>query len=328
MKTSKNKQVIAPHSPDLDWRNAKIVSVSRRCDIPAFHGDWFMNRLDAGFVEWVNPFGGQRKTVSLKPEDLIAFVFWSKNYAPFLAHLNEIQRRKYPVILNYTITGLPPVFEPNVPAAEQAISTLKALAQAYSPEHINWRYDPVVVSDITPLDYHRARFAELCKAVEGHVRRCYFSFPVMYGKVTRNLDGLSKERGVTVVDLQLEDRVILSQDLARIATGHGIDMFTCCEEALIAGPIREAHCIDGNLIGRLYYGGDLRTKRKPTRTDCGCTESVDIGAYDTCSHGCVYCYSTRDHQRAAINVIAQDPDSPSLGYGCKVNRLVTQSGGR
>ena len=33
-----------------------ILSVSRRTDIPAFFGEWFLNRLKDGFVCVRNPF--------------------------------------------------------------------------------------------------------------------------------------------------------------------------------------------------------------------------------------------------------------------------------
>jgi hypothetical protein len=64
-----------------------IISASRRTDIPAFYGRWFMGRLQEGFAGVVNPFGGQRFVVSLKPEDVAAFVFWSKDFTPFVDNL-------------------------------------------------------------------------------------------------------------------------------------------------------------------------------------------------------------------------------------------------
>jgi hypothetical protein len=33
-----------------------IISASRRTDIPAFHGDWFMTRIREGFFPRGNPF--------------------------------------------------------------------------------------------------------------------------------------------------------------------------------------------------------------------------------------------------------------------------------
>jgi hypothetical protein len=126
----------------------QIISVSRRTDIPAFYGDWFMNRLNDGFAGVVNPFGGQRYIVSLKPQDVVCFVFWSKNFAPFLEDLKAIDRMGYKFYFNYTVTGLPTVFESNVDK-QTAIETLKQLSQMYSPRHINWRFDPIIISSIS-----------------------------------------------------------------------------------------------------------------------------------------------------------------------------------
>ena len=67
-----------------------IISASRRTDIPAFYMPWFMNRLQAGFVRYPNPFGGQVYTVSLRPDDVHSIVFWSKNCGPLLSHLDEL----------------------------------------------------------------------------------------------------------------------------------------------------------------------------------------------------------------------------------------------
>jgi len=118
----------------------RIISVSRRTDIPAFYGDWFMNRLYEGFAGVVHPFGGQRYIVPLKPEDVVCFVFWSKNFTPFLKHLKTIENMGYKFYFNYTITGLPSVFESNV-EKQAAIESLKHLSKTYSPKHINWRFD-------------------------------------------------------------------------------------------------------------------------------------------------------------------------------------------
>ena len=46
-----------------------IVSASRRTDIPAFHAEWFMERVRAGFADVPNPFNArQRLHVDLRPE--------------------------------------------------------------------------------------------------------------------------------------------------------------------------------------------------------------------------------------------------------------------
>src|SRR4051812_49095630 len=50
-------------------------------------------------------------SVSLRPEDVKGFVFWTKNVGPFLGHLAEVRRRGFPFVVQHTITGYPRVLE-------------------------------------------------------------------------------------------------------------------------------------------------------------------------------------------------------------------------
>lgn len=292
----------------------RIISISRRTDIPAFYGDWFMHRLEAGFAGWENPFGGQKILTSLKPEDVMAFVFWSKNYRPFLPHLETIRERDFPAIFNYTITGLPHIFECNLVEPEEAIDSLKKISRLYSSEHINWRYDPIVISNVTDEKYHLERFRWLSDQLEGHVNRCYLSFAIMYGKVEKNFRKFYQENQTTVLDTDKQWRLSLAGKLTDIAQSHGIQMYTCCGDYLLADSrIRKAHCVDGEILEQLYPNCH-NWSEKPTRKECGCTESTDIGKYDTCPHGCIYCYANINKERAVKLNKEHDPDSAFLGY--------------
>ena len=82
----------------------------------------------------------------------------------------------------------------------------------------------------------------------------------------------------------------------------------------LPAPIRKAHCLDGEAISRLYSGVACRAAAHPTRPECGCAANVDIGRYDTCPHGCVYCYANVNKTRADTCRRAHDPDSAFLGY--------------
>jgi hypothetical protein len=239
----------------------RIISVSRRTDVPAFYGDWFMARLKEGFAGVVNPFGGQRCIVSLRPQDVVCFVFWSKNFAPFLEDLEAIDRMGYKFYFNYTVTGLPNVFESNV-EKQAAIETLKQLSQMYSPLHINWRFDPVIISSICDSDF----------------------------------------------------KIDLANELAAIAEHHGIQMFSCCGDYLVNERIKKAHCIDGSIVEQLFSPTDFLYSYKPTRKECGCTESADIGTYDTCPHGCIYCYANMNKPKALEAFENYDKSSAFLGY--------------
>jgi hypothetical protein len=95
----------------------------------------------------------------------------------------------------------------------------------------------VVVSSITSVEYHRERFVQLASELEGPTARCYFSFPTFYGKVIRNTAALERETGVTCLDLPMAQKVELAAEMAEVAAGHGITMFTCCNDALVSGRI-------------------------------------------------------------------------------------------
>lgn len=294
----------------------RIISVSRRTDIPAFYGDWFMNRLNQGLAGYVNPFGGSRHFVSLSPSDVTCFVFWSKNFEPFMDKLKEIREKGYNCYFQFTINALPEIFESNVVETATAIETLKEIRRMYSPAHVNWRYDPIVISELTDADFHLENFRSLASKLEGSVERCYFSFPTFYGKVKRNISILKEEKGVEISDPHENFKIDLANQLAGIAYQHGITMNSCCGDYLVGEKVEKAHCIDGDVINRLFFNGNYTYKLKPSRAECGCAASSDIGAYDTCPGGCIYCYANVNKQKAQGAYEKHDPGSPFLGATC------------
>ncbi|HCO94676.1 MAG TPA: hypothetical protein DIU00_12115 [Phycisphaerales bacterium] len=291
----------------------RIISVSRRTDIPAFYGDWFMRRLEDGFAGVVNPFGGRKYIVLLKPTDVVCFVFWSKNFNPFLENLKVIDQMGYKFYFNYTVTALPEVFESNV-ERQAAIEGLKQLSRTYSPRHINWRFDPIIISSLCGRDFYIKAFEELALEFEGLVERCYFSFVTEYGKVKRNFGELEKTAGVKITNCGEDFKIDLANELSETASRHGMRMFSCCGDYLVNNRIQKGHCIDGSVIESLFFPEGLAYKEKPTRKECGCTESSDIGTYDTCPHGCVYCYANVNKHRACKAFESHDKDSAFLGY--------------
>lgn len=291
----------------------RIISVSRRTDIPAFYGDWFMQRIDKGFAGLVSPFSGKRYIVSLRPEDVVCFVFWSKNFSPFIENLKIIDELGYKFYFNYTVTALPSVFENNV-EKQSAIESLKQLSRMYSPRHINWRFDPIILSGTYDHDFYINAFEELASEFAGYVERCYFSFVIEYNKVKRNFEELEKTTGLKITNCSNDFKVELANDLAAIAARYGIQMFSCCGDYLVNDSIKKAHCIDGGIIESLFFPEGLQYKEKPTRKECGCTESTDIGTYDTCPHGCVYCYANANKRRAYRAFNEHNKDSAFLGY--------------
>ena len=305
---------------------SRVVSVSRRTDVPAFFARWFVRRVRAGFCEWVNPFGGRVRQVSLLPEDVIAFVFWTRNPAPLMPFLDELERSGYAFYFHFTLNGYPRALEANNPPVELSIRRFRALADRIGPDRVFWRYDPVVLGQGAGLaldaDYHRRRFEHLAKELEGYTRRCYFSFVNWYQKTRRNLSRAGLEPGgageqVTgdLTRLTAEVRRGLAAELAAIGAAHGITLYACCDDALVGvGGVEKARCVDPEMIGRLRPDRAMSLKPRPTRDQCGCAESVDIGAYDTCLFGCAYCYATRSRAVALARYRAHRPDATRLWH--------------
>jgi len=288
-----------------------IISVSRRTDIPAFYSNWFLNRLKEGYA-------GDRKAkrglVSLKPEDVTCFVFWSKNYQPFLGALKFIDMMGYNAFFHFTITGLPDVFETNVVETKVAIETLKAMSKQYSPAHLIWRYDPIVISEPTGPDFHIENFTNLAESLSGHVERCAISFVRHDAGIKKNLARFSEETGIVIADPDMTEKRQLAKELATIAEKYGIQVQVCKNKPLAGGKVKGIPCIDGSNITRLFKIEGFQPKKGSTRKECGCSASVDIGRDNTCPHGCVYCYANVNKEKAKAAYQNHDENSPVLGW--------------
>jgi len=289
-----------------------VISASRRTDIPAFYSRWLLNRLRAGCCHWVNPFGGQVYRVSLQPEDCLAVVFWTRNFAPLLPHIKALHTAGYRFYVHYTLTGYPKVLESHAPPVSDAIAVMQQLAEEITSDFVLWRYDPIILSNLTPVPYHLEQFHTLCEKLSGATRRCYFSFAQLYGKTERHLTRLRDEEGFTYHEPTLDERHMLVAALRDIAAPHGITLYACCGDALIGEGVEKAHCVDADLIHRLRPDRDFSLRKAPTRKECGCYRTVDIGAYDTCAFGCAYCYATNSRDIGLARLQEHDPDDSLL----------------
>ena len=290
-----------------------IVSASRRTDIAAFHSRWFRQRLKEGYCHVLQPYTGRVTRVSLAAEDVSAFVFWTRNPIPLLPEMEALRASGVGVLAHVTITGYGPPIESHGPALGTALLNFEKLAARMGPDAALWRYDPIVLSDDLPASAHRARFEELASALEGMTRRCTVSFVDFYGKTTRNLAKVEAKVGKPFHRPDLAERRSLAQDLAQIAARHSIQLLSCCEDALIEGDVGKSRCIDPEAIGRVLGRPLTGATLKPTRQDCGCAQSVDIGAYDTCAFGCAYCYATSSRD-VALRRIRAAKESDTILY--------------
>ncbi|NTU96441.1 MAG: DUF1848 domain-containing protein [Chlorobiaceae bacterium] len=287
-----------------------IISASRRSDIPAFYGEWFMNRLRAGEVLVRNPM--QPKQVSrivLSPETVDAFVFWTKNPAAFLPYLQEIDAMGYPYYFLFTVTPYGTDIEPGIPDKRQIVETFRRISGMIGPERTVWRYDPIILTpELTP-QWHMRAFGRLSEELSGSTERCIVSFFDEYRKVKNRM------RHIHCV---LPDKTVMgamAEQFARTAQERNITLCTCSEDIdLSCSGIAHSRCIDSELLQRIS-GVTLRhgvKKDKSQRRNCGCVESRDIGSYDTCTHGCLYCYAVSDHLDAFRSKSDGDSSSPML----------------
>ena len=281
-----------------------IISASYRTDIPAFHSRWFANRLAAGHAMVRNPYGGRDYRVDLTADAADGFVFWTRNARPFLDVLADLSRQDRPFYLQYTVTNYPDRLEWAVPPVDQALSVIRDLVERFGPRAVVWRYDPVVLSTDTPAPWHRSNVEQLAGQLAGLVDECVFSAMHPYRKSLRNMQRHDAPELVAGADELLPD-------LARIVAGHGMLPTLCSQPEFLTPPLQPAACID---TGRLsdMAGHPVIARQKGNRPGCACAESRDIGRYDTCAHGCLYCYAVADPLTAQRNVAAADPATQGL----------------
>jgi DNA repair photolyase len=283
-----------------------ILSVSRRTDIPALYSDWFLERIQAGYVYVPNPMNThQISRVSLSPEVIDCIVFWSKNPAPLLPRLAELDEYHY--YFQFTLNAYGQDLERNLPPIGERIDTFRRLSETVGPDRVIWRYDPIIISEKYPAEYHEEAFQRIAERIGPYTRGCVISFVDTYRKLDRSF----KEHGIAEPEESAIHR--LASGFSRICFRHRIFLETCAEKIDLAQfGIGHSHCIDRELIEKILGKPIESEKDKNQREECGCIESVDVGMYNTCTNGCAYCYANYNRDLAARNHAAHNPDSPML----------------
>lgn len=268
----------------------RIISASRRCDIPATRRDWFLRCLRAGTASFTHPYSHQRCTVSLAPDDVIGFVFWSKDFSHFHDVLSEVRARGFLFYCLYTITGLGEPLEQHPTSLDGRIRDFQTLSEMFGPACLVWRFDPIVLSDDITVETTISRFSHIASRLSTCTRECIVSFVQHYPHMLQRL----AQRHIHIIDPPLDEKRALLHHLADIARTYAISIHVCCQDELVGGPIKKAHCVDiwrfRELAGATLPG----VPRRGTRRQCGCSASTDIGSYHACPHACLYCYAHPD----------------------------------
>jgi len=288
-----------------------IISASRATDIPAFHVQWLRERLEAGFVERINPFNQKPSIVSFS--EARVFVFWTKNPKPMFSLLDELDARGLHTYFQFTLNDYDAEgFEPGVPKLEERVEMFVALSNRLGKDRVIWRFDPLLLTDKISVDDLLKKVGRVGNLLHAYTSRFVFSFAdiVGYKKVQAHLT----RTGIQAREFTIPEMQVFAAGVQQLNQRWGLSVSTCAEAIdLDEYGIEHGRCIDDRLLVKLFpqdtklmdllgyeegLGGEwvpvsrrAKLKDPGQRKACGCIISKDIGKYNTCSHGCVYCYA-------------------------------------
>lgn len=297
-----------------------IVSASRATDIPAFYADWFFDRLEKGYSAWTNPFNGVKSYVSYARTRLI--VFWSKNPRPLLPHLEKLREKGIRYYLHYTLNDYETErLERGVPPLDERIETFLRLSELLGKELVIWRFDPLILTEQTGVEELLRKAERIGDRLRGYTEKLVFSFADI--RTYRSVESRLRRDALPCREFDGRQMSDMAAGLAELNEKWGYTLATCGERVdLSQFGVRHNKCIDDELIVRQFaddpllmdflgisqerlFGPETEIRKslkdKGQRAFCGCIASKDIGEYDTCPHGCAYCYANRSGGKAAEN---------------------------
>lgn len=281
-----------------------IINTGNRTDIPAYFSEWFFNRIREGYVCVRNPYyPSQASRYRLHPAVVDCIAFCTKNPEPMLSRLDEIDMfRQFWFV---TITPYGEDIEPDVPEKERVMDSFRRLSEKNGLHRMGWRYDPIFLSDKYDMDFHINTFEKMASALAGFTDQVTISFIDLYEKTKRNFPG--------VKEVSVRDQITLAKEFVRTGRKYGMEIRSCHEgDFLSEYGVNVTGCMSQAVLERAVLG-TLHVPKKPSaREGCDCLLGADIGAYNTCGHGCLYCYANYDREVVRRNMRMHDPKSPFL----------------
>lgn len=296
-----------------------IISASRRTDIPSYYSEWFFNRIKEGYVYVRNPMNiHQISKISLSPKVIDGIVFWTKNPTPMMQYLDKLD--EYAFYFQFTVNSYGKDVETNVPNKNDIIiPSFRELSKRIGAERVIWRYDPILLNEKYTIDYHVKFFNEIAKRLSGYTHKCIISFLDLY----RNTQAHVKE--LKISSLGEKEMYELAERLVEIANKNNLVVESCAEKInLEQFGIKHGHCIDCALFEKILNCKMKLSKDRNQRPECGCVESIDIGAYNTCKNGCKYCYANFNHTTVSKNMCNHNPNSPLLFGNVTTDDRITE----
>lgn len=330
-----------------------ILSVSRATDIPAFHAEWFNRRWSHGYCTWINPYSNEPQYVSFDNVRGIVFWTKNPNYpfSDIFSSLNQKHISYYVqyTLNDYEKEK----FEPNLPTLSDRIYKFKRLSQELGKHRVIWRFDPLITTKKLTVEELTSRIENIGNEIAGYTDKLVFSFVDIntYKKVQNNLikytDCFSRDT-IMASEFSASYMYEMAASLAELRNkwakdGWNVELATCGEKVdLDIYNISHNRCVDADLFRRLAIENDDKKllnyldygvvlhdneeykpdgyrltneqlKDKGQRMLCGCMLSKDIGAYNSCSHYCVYCYANASREQVKYNMqFRRDPHCVSL----------------
>ncbi|MDU2577601.1 MAG: DUF1848 domain-containing protein [Veillonella sp.] len=270
-----------------------ILQTGQRTDIPAFYGQWLINRVRQGFVDVRNPYNPMQITrYPINHEVVDGIAFCTKNPLPFIPLLHEINDyRQY--------------WHMTVPQVDLVIDGFKHISTKRNPQSMVWRYDPIILTHNYTVDFHFESFYKMAKALEGYTDTVVVSFLDIFEKVAQKFpEGYRPS-------LDIQTKII--KELVSIAHSHHMILKTCGEGDIFKElGVNTEGCFTLDCYERAWNVKLKAPKRTPARLECNCYLHGDIGAYDTCSHFCRYCYANTNQAAVRQNCLLHDPNSSLL----------------
>jgi DNA repair photolyase len=333
----KKEKIIITDGTEVDAQAPIIISASRSTDIPAFYSDWFINRWEAGYLKWTNPFNGKPLYVSFK--NTRSVVFWTKNPKPMFKYLDYMDKNIPNYYFQYSLNDYDNEgFEAKVASVESRITIFKELSDRLGKKRVVWRFDPLILTDKIDVNELLRRVKNIGDELNEYTEKLVFSFVDIgiYRKVKNNL----KRENVNYIEWNHELMDEFAKGISSINKDWGLELGTCSEKIdLDKYGIVHNKCIDDDLMIDLFshdkelmnflgvevaepslFETELKVvkkrnlKDKGQREDRGCVMSKDIGQYNTCPHECNYCYANTSKEFAKKNykLHLDNPHSESI----------------
>jgi len=333
----KKEKIIITDGIEVEAQAPIIISASRSTDIPTFYSDWFINRWEAGYLKWTNPFNGKPLYVSFKNTRLV--VFWTKNPRPMFKYLDYMNKNIPNYYFQYSLNDYDSEgFEAKVASVESRIKTFKELSDKLGKERVVWRFDPLILTDKIDMNELLRRVKNIGDQLNNYTEKLVFSFVDIgiYRKVENNL----KKENVNYIEWTPTLMDEFAKGISIINKDWGLELGTCSEKIdLDKYGIVHNKCIDDDLMIDVFshdkelmdfLGVEIEEpslfeterkivkkrnlKDKGQREDCGCVMAKDIGQYNTCPHECNYCYANTSKEIAKKNyrLHLDNPDSETI----------------